>query len=282
MAKFDGIFSYLLQPLVHNSPCLSGAFYFEPPFLFSKQRRKTMSEMQYSTGLVTSGDMSPRPFSEIPSLWLKVTQMTEAFFAEEAPRASQGGTLVSILVYAIVDAILTALSALIGGGLQALSQLPEFGRQPELGATYGAGVGSVVLCSACVGLIAVPISFYLNNALNYLGARVLGGTGNFSTQAYLMSLFAVPLGMVGGLASLVPYAGACVASLIGIYVIFLTVRLNKTVHQLTTGRAIVAALWPLLLIPLVACAVIGVLLVLGPVVGNVFSNIVQNLETPMP
>ena len=190
-----------------------------------------MSEMQPSTGLVTPGDTAPRPFSEIPSLWLKVTQMTEAFFAEEAPRASQGGTLVSILIYAVVDAILTALSALVGGGLQALSQLPEFGRQPELGATYGAGLGGVVLCSACVGLIAVPLSFYLNNALNYLGARVLGGTGSFGTQAYLMSLFAVPLGIAGGLVSLVPYAGACVAILVGVYAIFLNVRLNKVVHN---------------------------------------------------
>ena len=58
-----------------------------------------MSEMQYPTDLVVSGNISPRPFSEIPGLWLKVTQMTEAFFAEEAPRASEGSTLVSILVY---------------------------------------------------------------------------------------------------------------------------------------------------------------------------------------
>jgi hypothetical protein len=241
-----------------------------------------MSEMQYSTDLVTSGDTSPRPFSEIPSLWLKVTQMTEAFFAEEAPRASQGGTLVSILIYAVVDAILTALSALVGGGLQALSNLPEFGQRPELGATYGASLGGVVLCYACVGLIAVPLSFYLSNGLNYLGAHVLGGTGKFGTQAYLMSLFVVPLGMVASLVSLVPLAGGCISLLVGIYVIFLNVRLNKAVHQLTTGRAIVAAIWPLVLIPLAACAIISVLLVLGPVIGNVFSNIVQNLETPVP
>ncbi len=241
-----------------------------------------MSEMQYSTGLALAGETSPRPFNEIPSLWLKVTQMTEAFFAEEAPRASQGGTLVSILVYAVVSAILTALAALVGGGLQALSRLPEFGQRPESGAAFGAGLGGVVLCYTCVGLIAVPLSFYLSNGLNYLGARVLSGTGNFGTQAYLMSLFVVPLGLVTSLVSIVPLVGGCVSFLVGIYVIFLNVRLNKAVHQLTTGRAIAVALWPLVLIPLVACAVLGVLVVMGPTIGNVFSNIVQNLETPMP
>jgi hypothetical protein len=235
-----------------------------------------MSEMQYSTGLVSAGDTSPRPFSEIPSLWLKVTQMTEAFFAGEAPRASQGNTLVSILVYAVISAILTALSVLVGGGLQVLSRLPEFGQRPESGAAFGAGLGGVVVCYACLGLIAVPLSFYFSNGLNYLGARVLGGTGSFGTQAYLMSLFVVPLGIVTSLVSLVPLAGACLAFIVGVYVIFLNVRLNKAVHQLTTGRAIVAALWPLVLI------VIAVLLLMGPVIGNVFSNVVQNLGTPTP
>ena len=241
-----------------------------------------MSEMQYPTDLVPAGDASPRPFSEIPSLWLKVTQMTEAFFAGEAPRASQGNTLVSILVYAVISAILTALSVFVGGGLEALSRLPEFGQQPEMGATYGAGLGSTVLCFACVGLIAVPLSFYLNNGLNYLGAHVLGGTGSFGAQAYLMSLFVVPLGIVASLVSLVPFVGGCISFFVGLYVIFLNVRLNKAVHQLTTGRAIVAALWPVALLFLISCVTISILLLLGPVVGNVFSNIVQNLGTPTP
>ncbi len=247
-----------------------------------------MSGIQYSADLATYGDTSPRPFGEIPGLWLKVTQMTEAFFAEEAPRASQGNTLIGVLVYAVVSAILTALAVLVSGGLQALSQLPELGRQPELGATYGAslgGLGGVVLCYTCIGLIAVPLSFYFSNGLNYLGARVLGGTGSFGTQAYLMSLFVVPLGMVTGLVGIVPFAGGCLAALVGIYTLFLNVRLNKVVHQLTTGPATVAALWPLALVLIVlagAFVIIGVLILTGPAIGSAFSNIIQNLGTPTP
>lgn len=33
---------------------------------------------------------------------------------------------------------------------------------------------------------------------------------------------------------------------------------------------------------LAACVIIAILLLLGPVVGNVFSNVVENLGTPMP
>jgi hypothetical protein len=82
--------------------------------------------------------------------------------------------------------------------------------------------------------------------LNYLVARLLGGTGNFVTQAYLASLFYVPLGVVSGLVSLVPYyVGSLVSFAISIYIIALSVRAIKVVHQLTTGRAVVAILWPL-------------------------------------
>jgi uncharacterized RDD family membrane protein YckC len=37
-----------------------------------------------------------------------------------------------------------------------------------------------------------------------------------------------------------------------------------------------------LLVPLIAICVIAMLLLMGPVVGNVFSNIVTNLQTPSP
>lgn len=35
-------------------------------------------------------------------------------------------------------------------------------------------------------------------------------------------------------------------------------------------------------LPIVAVVVIAILLLMGPVVGNVFSNVIQNLPTPIP
>ena len=64
---------------------------------------------------------------------------------------------------------------------------------PEYKEAAAVGAGQNALCSALIGTL---IGFYLSNGLVYLGARIFGGTGDFTTQAYLASLFAVPVGIV--------------------------------------------------------------------------------------
>ena len=56
----------------------------------------------------------------------------------------------------------------------------------------------------------------------------------------------------------------------------------KAVNQFGWGKAIASSVLPLALI-LVPVAVIAILLLLGPVIGNVFSNIVGEMAlTPVP
>jgi hypothetical protein len=216
---------------------------------------------------------SPRPFGEIPGLWTKVLQMTEEFFAQEAPRASGSNTLISVLILAVVTTVLSGISSLIWGGAQ-MAFLP-----PEYREAMAVGAGQNVLCSLCSTLIGALAGFYLGNGLVYLGARIFGGTGDFTTQAYLASLFAIPVGIVSGLAGLVPCVGLIVALAVSVYAVVLNVRAVKVVHNLTTGQAVAAVLVPALVIGvLVACLVVVMLVILGPAIGNVFENIVTNLE----
>ena len=216
---------------------------------------------------------SPRPFGELPGLWVKVTQMTEEFLAQEAPRASGSNTLVSVLILAAATAVLYAISAAIWGGAQTAFLPPEY---REIGA---AGAGGNVFRSLCSGLIGTVVGFYLGNGLVYLGARVLGGSGDFGTQTYLQSLFAVPLGIVTAVVNLVPCVGLIAALALGIYSIVLSVRAVKVVHNLTTGKAVAAILVPVVILGLLAaCGVIVLLALLGPAINNVFQNIVTNLQ----
>jgi len=238
-----------------------------------------MSEGQFSSyespgGLV---DTSPRPFGEIPSLWFKVLQMTEDFFAREAPRASGSNVLISLAILAVATAILGAISSgissLLGTSFQSQFLPPEY--RDLAGASIGGGVAGAL----CSGLIGTFIGFYLGNGLIYLGARIFGGSGDFGTQTYLQSLFAVPLGIVSGAAGLIPCVGLLAALVVSIFGLVLTVRAVKVAHNLDTGKAVAAILVPMAaLFLIVVCLVMVPLILLGPTIGEVFEDIVNNLQ----
>ncbi len=71
--------------------------------------------------------------------------------------------------------------------------------------------------------------------------------------------------------------------IVGIYGLVLNIMAVKAVHQLDWGRAIAssAVIWVGLLC-CVSVVIIAVLTLLGPSIGNVFSNIIENLATPTP
>jgi hypothetical protein len=216
---------------------------------------------------------SPRPFSEIPGLWVKVTQMTEEFFAEEAPRASGSNVLIGVLIFAVASTILSMISTAIWGGAQ-MAFLP-----PEYQETAAATLGGNVVGTLCCGFIGTIAGFYISNGLAYLGARVLGGTGDFGTQTYLQSLFAVPIGIVAAAVNLVPCVGVIAALALAVYGLVLNVRAVKVTHNLTTGKALAAVLVPALLLGLlVVCGVIVLLAILGPVINEVFQNVMDTMQ----
>ena len=232
-------------------------------------------------GPTTPEHSAARPFGEIPSLWLKVTQMTEGFFAQEAGRASGSNTLISVLIWAAISTFLSIISSLVSGGIQTL--LPR-----EAGQMGGGFMGQCLICSLCGGLAGPLVGFYLSNGVIYLGARVFGGTGDFNTQSYLQSLFVVPAGIVMSLLSLVfavPYAGPCLGGIavlaVIVYAIILSVRAVKVAHDLTTGRAVAAIFVPALVIGLIvgclAVLTVVVLALMGPAIGNIFENIVASI-----
>ena len=230
-------------------------------------------------GQSTVNEPTPRPFIEVPKLWLQIGQMTENFFAKEVTHASATNTIYSVL-------ILTGISTLLSISQSLISTAVNFFTKSSLPQTSNLITSLLFLC--CYGVIVTPVSFYLNNGINYIIALIFGGKGKFNTQAYISSLYFVPLGLIASLASftmLIPKIGPYMFSvvLLGITVfnIRFTVRLFKVVHGFTTGRALVAILLPLTLLLIPIC-IIGILMVMGPMIGNVFSTINSSLNTPVP
>ena len=218
-----------------------------------------------------------RPFSEIPRLWLRIGDMTEAFFREELPYASAANTFYGVLVFTGVAGIFSILSSVIGS---------MFATTPAAAQSMNTLMGARVLLF-CFDLVLTPVSFYLNAGVLYICAQIFGGKGGFTAQAYLVSLFYVPLGFVSTIASLAllvrgvgPILFAIVAFGIVIYHLRLTTRVFKAIHGFSTGKAIAAVLAPLVLIIIPVC-MIAVLALMGPAIGNVFSGIISSL-TPTP
>ena len=220
---------------------------------------------------------NPRPFSEIPPLWLRLPRMDQEFFAAEQPHASLGNTLLGVAVYTAVATVVVLLVL----GIESITR-------PAL--TSGEPLWFILLFG-CAMVFITPVSFYLNTGLNYVAALVFGGRGRFNDQAYLASLFIVPIGIVSSIVTflqVVPWVGPLlewpILIVIAVLTTILQYRMVRVVHGLTSGRAVGAVLVPfgLLFCLCLPILVIGILMVLGPVIGSTFSSINQSLLTPVP
>jgi hypothetical protein len=81
----------------------------------------------------------------------------------------------------------------------------------------------------------------------YLVAKLLGGTGEFGRYAYLNASFTAPLTILSSLLSVVPVL-SCLSLFISIYQLVLTYYSTKVEHNLTSGKALVVVLLPLIVV----------------------------------
>ncbi len=123
-----------------------------------------------------------------------------------------------------------------------------------------------------IGLaIGLPISFAITAAVLYVVARLLGGTGDFSTQAYLQSLYFLPLFILIGVARLVPYLDVAASIVGGVYSLYLTTLALRVTHNYPMRQAVLT--WA---IPLIVLAVLGACSV--PFAGSAFYAIFSQVR----
>jgi hypothetical protein len=123
-------------------------------------------------------------------------------------------------------------------------------------------------------VLLATMSLLLGAALIHVTARLLKGTGSYTDMVYALAAYAAPATFVFHVLSPLPYLQWLTIPL-GLYALLLHVKAIRAVHRVGWGRAIAAN--GLLLV------VLGVLLIAlflgpGPVVGPVFSDVVQGLQ----
>jgi hypothetical protein len=224
--------------------------------------------MNESSNAPISGGMSsaPEPFYQV---WIKaITKPNEQTFADIAnsPDASPNKAYLWVFLTSLVSYFLIMVMTLIFSSLQS-------------GGDMTTSLISVI-CGVPIGALVVTLIFAIDVAIVQWVAKLFKGVGTYGQLVYAMGAISAPVGLVSGVIgglSRMPYIGLCFSVLtfgLVIYTIVLNVMAVKGVNKFGWGEAVGSMLLPGLVIGvLCACVVIAVLMLLGPIIGNVFSTI---------
>ena len=154
------------------------------------------------------------------------------------------------------------------------------------------GVGSFIESSLLIFICLSPVIgaivvlfFSLGTAIIQWVARLFGGTGTYDKLVYTVAAIYMPISLVTML--LLPFNAIPVLNIgtgllsigVSFYYLFLQITAVKAVNRFGWGKAAGSVLLPGLVVSFVcACIVIGGLMLMGPIIGNVFSTINQSLQ----
>ncbi len=222
----------------------------------------------------------PGPTGWLP-IWIKaVTKPSEGTFAELAhsPEAKASQAYLWIFVTALI-------SFLIAVVIQMLFLSLGFGQQnQDLAGLLGSSLIGLV-CAVPVFAGLSVLGFIINTGLVQWVAGLFKGVGTFNQLAYAFGAIAAPITLISSVLSFfyaIPFVGLCllpVSILLGLYALILEVIAVKGVNKFGWGQAIGSVLVIPAVLFLCSCLVIGILTLLGPAVGNVFSEINQSLQS---
>jgi hypothetical protein len=223
------------------------------------------------------------------AIWIKAaTKPSEQTFVEisESPDARMQTAFIWVFIAGTISGIVQAIIQAAYAAMGITPQIPgleQFSQQPGDG---GFAIGSLVggICaSPLVGLLSV-LFFAIGIAITQWIAKLFGGTGTFEKLAYTSAAISVPFTIITSVLTLlgvIPFVSICtsiISLILSFYVLYLQIMAVKAVNRFAWGPAIGAVLIPgLVILFLCGCLVIGVLTLLGPAIGDVFSGINQSL-----
>jgi hypothetical protein len=228
------------------------------------------------------------------AVWMKViTKPNEQTFAEitESPEATSKTAYIWVFIAGTISGIFQALIQGVNGftgnvtapQIPGLEQyMPPAGVPGEPGAVAMSLVISLCI-SPLVGLLSM-LFFAIGVAITQWIAKLFGGTGNFEKLSYAWAAISLPYTLITSVLSLlglIPFVGYCTAVislLLVFYILYLQIIAVKVVNRFGWGPAIGSVLIPAFVVIFACgCLVVGILSLLGPAIGDVFSGINQSL-----
>ena len=172
-------------------------------------------------------------FEQLWQSWVKALTVPKVeTFDEEQRQATIEKAVVGMAIAGVAAGILGALVALASGDV-------------------GAAIVSII-----GGPIFAVIGLFIMSGILFIVAKVLGGTGDFVVQTYLVSIIYAPINIVRG----IPFVGSVVGGLASLYALYPLTFALQSVHKVPTGKAVLIWLIPgaiLLVLGLCAAIVLG-------------------------
>ncbi len=200
------------------------------------------------------------PFNEALRVWQAIlTSPKEETYAQLAV----GGQAKTAYLWIFLASAVSMFITFLFGGMQSSDMLE----------TVGVSMIALLCMAPFMGAF-VTLFAALGTALVQWFAKLMGGEGNFDSLMYLYGGIAAPVSLISSVLNIIPFVGGIFGSLLSFYSIYMQVVAVKAVNRFSWGKAVAAALLPALLIfLLVGCCIALVLLLIGPSMGEVFSQI---------
>lgn len=219
--------------------------------------------------------MQPAAVRSWSDIWISALTKPSVNTFEEIvndPNASTSRGYRWVFLAGLVASALTSLISMVIIGFQGADS-------PDTSGIAALAGGSLLqlVCFAPVAAVLSVIGLMISAGITQFFAGALGGTGSYSRLVYAFAAYAAPLSLVTGVVSPIPLVN-CVAIPLGLFGLVLNVIANKAVNQFSWERAIASSVIFIVgILVLVAVLVIVILALLGPAIGDIFSDIVQNI-----
>ena len=137
---------------------------------------------------------------------------------------------------------------------------------------------NTITCGPVIQAVVAILSLALVTwMIQSIASRFFGGSGTYASMIYAFAAWAAPMYLVSSATSEIPYINICLTIPLAIYGIVLGVVAVKAVNKIGWGQAAASYIGVfILLIGVVAVITLCVLITLGPSIGNVFQNVIQN------
>jgi len=209
-------------------------------------------------------------FSTMIPTWIKAVTSPNPSFAEGEqanPQATWTPALVWMLIAGVVAAVAGYVALQMDAGAMTAMMPMLLNSFPDMPADARAQVEAAVRqqtgmlgfgLGAFGSVVSVPIGFFIGTGVSFILGRLLGGQGSFSRYSYITAAFAAPLSILGSILGMIPFV-SCIGIVIPIYQLILSYHATMVEMRLSSGKALLVVLLPLIVLILIfGCLIMSV------------------------